>query len=147
MPLGRKRRCAPIGEVTGFPAGRASMKKAALAAVAAASLAAWLPSSGAAQTLSPSTQYGAIAESGITAQLSQLSARIDRYLAHGQLSQAEAVDAHRDVNAIEDQANAYREDNGGKLSDTERIEMQKDIDNLNADIRRERDAHGTAPAN
>jgi hypothetical protein len=123
------------------------MRKVVLAAAAAASIAAWLPVSGLAQTAPPPSRHSPINAHNITDQLGQLSARIDRYLTRGQLSHVEAVEAHRQVNAMLDEASADREQNGGQLTEAERFNMQAKIDDLDAVIRRERAAHRGAPAN
>ena len=123
------------------------MKKAVLAAVAAANIAAWLPALGFAQTTTPPSPHSTINGHNIGSQLDQLGARIDRYLARGQISKAEAAEAHRELNALQDQASADREENGGQLPIAERFAMQGKIDDLNRDLRRERAARGGVPSN
>ncbi len=122
------------------------MQKAILAAATAAILIAGLPTLTLAQAAPPPSSHTTISGHNITDQLDQLSARIERYRARGQLSPAEADAARRAINALEGQAGANREDNGGQFTDAERFAMQSKIDDLNRDIRRERAAHGGTPA-
>ena len=123
------------------------MRRVFLAAAMAAGIAAGLPSVGWAQSTPPPSPHGPANAHNITAQLNQLSATIDRYLARGQLTQTEAVEAHRKVNALLDQASANREEGGGQLTEAERFGMQAKIDDLHDSIRQERAAHGAAPRN
>jgi len=123
------------------------MRKVVLAATAAASIAAGFPASGLAQTAPPPPRHDQINAHNITDQLNQSSARIDRYLTRGQISQTEAVEAHRQVNALLDAASARRDENGGQLTEAERFDMQAKIDDLNATLRSERAAHGAGPHN
>ena len=68
-----------------------------LAAAAATSIGAFLPVAGAAQDAPPQTQDGPTARLGILDQLKLLDLRVDRDLAQGRLSQAEADRAHREI--------------------------------------------------
>ncbi len=121
------------------------MQRAIMTALAAASLVAGLPTLTLAQAAPPPSVHSPISGHNITDQLDQLSARIERYRARGQLSPAEADAARRAINALEGQAGANREANGGQFSDAERFAMQSKIDDLNRELRRERAANGGAP--
>jgi len=120
------------------------MRKILLAAAVVAGIAAGIPALGSAQTAPPPPNPSPMNAHNITEQLNQVSARIDRYLARGQLSQTEAVEALRRVNALLDKASADREAHGGQLTEAERFRAQAKIDALNDDLRRERATHGGA---
>jgi len=111
--------------------------KALLTAAAVASLAASFPG----LTLAQAAQYG------INQQLDQLSAKIDREVGRGQLSQTQAVDALREVSSIEDAADAEREEHGGELEVANRLDLQARIDRLKAHILQERTNGPVAPTN
>jgi hypothetical protein len=121
-------------------------KTGAFLSVMTASVVLALPTFGLARS-EPPPPRPAMAAHNITDQLATLNATIDHYVTQGRLSQAEAVVAHRQVNALEDQANAYRESNGGVLSEAERFTLQTKIDDLNAQIDRARSAPGGARSN
>lgn len=114
------------------------------AVVAAASLAASLPGLAAAQTgplQLPNARPPAL---GANEQLDALNARIDRELAAGRLSPADATEAHRQVNRIEDETSADREAHGGRLTDTDRFALQGEIDHLRDELH---NGHVAGPAN
>jgi hypothetical protein len=117
--------------------------KSLLIAAAVASLVASLPGLALAQAAS---SHIPASELGLNEQLDQLSARIDRDVGGGQLSQTQAVDAMREVSSIQDAADAEREEHGGQLGVADRLELQARIDHLKADLRHERTNGGMAPA-
>jgi len=121
--------------------------KTLLIAAAVASLVASLPGLILAQGLAAGSPPIPAVEQPINQQLDQLSARIDREVGGGQLSQTQAVDALREVSSIQDAADAEREEHGGQLGFADRLELQTRIDHLKSDLRHERTSGGTTPAN
>ena len=121
--------------------------KTLLIAAAVASLAAPLPGLALAQAAAAASPPIPAVEQPINRQLDQLSARIDREVGGGRLTQTQAVDALREVSSIQDAADAEREEHGGQLGFADRLELQTRIDHLKADIRHERTNGGAAPVN
>ncbi len=110
------------------------MKKALLAALAAAG-AASVQVSASAQT-APTVAHHPSARNGLNEQLDQLSARIDRRLARGQLSQRDADKTHREINDLQAEASDDRLQNGGKLKEADRFGLQERIIQLKEEIDR-----------
>ncbi len=102
-----------------------------LVAAAATSIGASLP-------LTVLAQDGSIARLGIHDQLKLLDVRVDRDLAQGSLSQAEADRAHREINRIEDETRSDRVRNDGHLTDADATRLQARIDRLRGTVRWER---------
>jgi opacity protein-like surface antigen len=121
------------------------MKTVILAAVALASIAASLPAAALAQAAQPPASPSPAAPNGISAQLDRLSSRVDRYLAQGQLSQKDAHQAHLEINRIQDEASADREQHGGHLTVADHFDLQAEIDHLNAELHRERTGAAGTP--
>jgi len=114
------------------------MRKTPLACAAAAAIMLALPGLAAAQTPVLHLPPSAAVRPSITTQLSQLGDRIDRYVAEGRLSSADADHARRELNRIQDQASADRERNGGHMALADRFELHAQIDRLREEIRQER---------
>jgi hypothetical protein len=121
--------------------------KTLLTAMIAVSIVASFPGLALAQAAPAGSPQIPAAELGINEQLDRMSARIDREVGSGQLSQTEAVDALREVSSIEDAADADREEHGGQLPVADHLEFQTRIDHLKENIRHERTSGGTAPTN
>jgi len=106
---------------------------AALAAAGAASVQA--PAS--AQN-APTVTHSPSARNGLSEQLAQLSARIDRRLARGQMSQHDADKTHREINDLQAEASDDRLQNGGQLKEADRFSLQDRITQLKEEIDRDR---------
>jgi hypothetical protein len=107
-------------------------------------LAAVLPSLALSQNSPLALPNGRAPRPGANEQLDQLSARVDRDLAEGRISPAQATEDHRRINAIEDEVSADREEHGGRLTDSDRFDIEAQIERLRDSLRRERT---TGPAN
>jgi len=114
------------------------MRNAFLAAVAAATLAASLPAFALAQAPIVHLPDRAAMRPGVSAQLTELSGRIDRYVAQGRLSAADADHARREINRFQGEASDERERNGGQRAIADRFELQSQIDKFREDLLRER---------
>jgi hypothetical protein len=119
------------------------MKMAILAALAAAGAASLLVSANAqnALTITPHPN----ARDSLGAQLDQLSARIDRRLARGQISQHDADTTHREINDLQAQASEDRLQNGGRLKEADRFALQGQITQLKEEIDRDRTIGASPP--
>lgn len=102
-----------------------------LVAAAATSIGASLP-------LTVLAQDGSVARLGIYDQLKLLDVRVDRDLAQGRLSPAEADRAHRDINRIENEARSDSVRNDGHLTDADATDLKARIDRLRRSVRWER---------
>jgi hypothetical protein len=122
------------------------MTNAALALVVAAAVAASLAAPALAQTPSPAVPSGSASRLGVNGQLDDLNRRIDRASALGRISQDQAVEDHRQVNSLQDEASADREQHGGKLIDAERFELQAKIDRLRQAVQQQRSENPSAPS-
>lgn len=119
------------------------MRKAILAALAAAG-AASVQVSAVAQN-APTVAHHPSGRNGLNEQLDQLSARIDRRLARGQLSQQVADNAHREINDLQAEASDDRLQNGGQLKEADRFGLQARITQLKDEIDRDRTTGASAP--
>jgi hypothetical protein len=119
------------------------MTKVFLAALAAAG-ATSLTLSVAAQT-APTATHRPSARNGLTEQLDHLSARIDHHLARGQISQHDAVKAHREINDLQAEASDDRLQNGGQLREADRFGLQARITQLQEEVGRDRTTGASAP--
>ncbi len=81
----------------------------------------------------------------IFGEIDQLNARIDRGLADGRLTPAQGVLAHRQVNAIQDQANTDRERGGGQLTVADRLDLQARLDHFSDDLHQQLSTGKAAP--
>jgi hypothetical protein len=123
------------------------MHKALLIAAAVAGLALSAPAL--AQAPAPALQLPnqPAVRPGLTQQLDDLSARIDRDLAQGRISQADAIRDHREVNRIQDLAAADREANAGHLTEAEHFDLQAQIDQLGHEIHQQHTGADAGAAN
>jgi hypothetical protein len=114
------------------------MRNAFLAALGAASLCASLSGPAIAQAPIVHLPDRAAMRPGVVAQLDELSSRVDRYVAQGRLSAADADHARREINRIQGEVSDARERNGGRFETADRFELQSQIDKLRREIHRER---------
>ncbi len=114
------------------------MNRAFLSAWAALIIAASLPSLGWAQGLRLDLTERPFAFHRIDEQLDRLSSRIDRDMAQGQRARADTEQAHREINGLQDQLNADREEHGGRITVPDRFDLQARIDRLKESLRIER---------
>ncbi len=114
------------------------MKTAFLAAVAAAGLYASFPGPAPAQAPIVHLPDRAVTRPGVVAQLDELSSRIDRYVAQGRLSPADADHARRELNRIQGEVTDARERSGGRFEVADRFELQSQVDKLRREIHRKR---------
>jgi len=112
------------------------MKKVVL--VAAASLFASLSGPALAQAPIVHLPDSAVTRRGVDVQLTELSGRIDRYVAQGRLSPADADHARRELNRVQGEVGDARGRNGGHMATADRFELQSQIDKLRQDLDRER---------
>ncbi len=80
------------------------------------------------------TPAPAIGRDGLDGQLAEIAARIDRRAAKGHLSPAQATDAHREVNDLQSEIGDDRARNGGRLSESDRFDLQARIRALKAKL-------------
>jgi len=118
------------------------MKKALLAALAVAG-AASVQVSASAQN-APTVSHVPSARNGLSEQLDRLSARIDRRLARGQISQRNADKTHREINDLQAEASDDRLQNGGQLKVADRFGLQARITQLKEEIDRDRTTGASA---
>lgn len=111
------------------------MMKLFLVAAPATSIGASLPLTVLAQDVPLPVQDGPAARLGVRDQLKLLDLRVDRDLAQGRLSQAEADRAHREISRIEDEAKSDRVRNDGHLTDAHASDLQARIDRLHGTLR------------
>jgi len=119
------------------------MEKALLAALVAVG-AASVQLSASAQNAPPVTHQPS-ARNGLSEQLDQLSARIDRRLARGQMSQHDADKTHREINDLQAEASSDRLQNGGQLKGADRFGLQDRITQLKEEIDRDRTTGASVP--
>lgn len=122
------------------------MMKLFLAAAAAISVGATFPSTALAQAELSGPSGGPTAPGGVREQLDQLSARVDRGLREGQLSQKAADEARRRINDIAAQASTDRERDGGKLTEADRFDITAQINRLGSEIHWQRTEATATPA-
>jgi hypothetical protein len=118
------------------------MKTAILAALAAAG-AASVQAPASAQNAPPVTHRPS-ARNGLSEQLTQLSARIDRRLARGQISRHDADKTHREINDLQSETSNDRLQNGGQLKEADRFNLQERITQLKEEIDRDRTTGASA---
>ena len=121
------------------------MMKLFLAAAAAVSIGATLPSHALAQAEPVSPSIGPSAQNGIRERLDQLGDRVDRGLRQGQLSPREADETRRRIDDISAQASTDRERDGGRLTEAHRFDILAQIDRLGGEIRWQRKEATAAP--
>ncbi|HEY2658511.1 MAG TPA: hypothetical protein VGI79_02235 [Caulobacteraceae bacterium] len=125
------------------------MRKLVLTVAAVVSVCGSAPTSSPAQ---PPAQGGApaaeshVPPNGVRDQLDQLSARIDRDLAQGRLSQKQAEQARRQVNDIAAQASTLRERHGGTLTVADHFAIHAQIERLDNQIHGERGDAAAPPS-
>jgi hypothetical protein len=120
------------------------MMKLFLAAAAAVSIGATLPSAVLAQAELGSPSAGPSASNGVRERLDQLGDRVDRGVRQGQLSPKEADEARRRIDDISAQASTDRERDGGRLTEADRFDILAQIDRLGGEIRWQRKEEATA---
>jgi hypothetical protein len=122
------------------------MNRAFLSAWAALSIAASLPGLGLAQGSRLDLSERPSALHRIIEQLDRLGGRIDREVAQGRLARPDADRARREINSIQDQMNADREEHGGRVTVADRFDLQARIDRLKENLRQERINAAKPPA-